>query len=93
LHTNYNQLFFANNDKNGAQNEFILPLRLTVFIHNLWWNNFLDSCSVGGSMDASALVSMVVGVSERQQLLLISSVKTQQILVLIYMGWPIKIKT
>jgi hypothetical protein len=35
LHTNYNQLFLADNDKNGAQNEFILPLRLTVFIHKL----------------------------------------------------------
>jgi hypothetical protein len=30
-----------------------LPLRLTVHT-NLWWNNFLNSCSVGGSMDASA---------------------------------------
>jgi hypothetical protein len=41
LHTNYNQLFFADNDKNGAQNEFILPLRLTVFIQTYGGTTFL----------------------------------------------------
>jgi hypothetical protein len=31
-------------DKNGAQNEFILPLRLTVFIHKLMVEQLSDSC-------------------------------------------------
>jgi hypothetical protein len=34
LHTNYNQLFWLIMIK-WTQNEFILPLRLTVFIHKL----------------------------------------------------------
>jgi hypothetical protein len=94
LHTNYNELFLADNDKNGAQNEFIFAIAFDgIHTQTYGGTTFLTHAPVG-SMDASALVSMVDEVSERQQLLLISSVLTQQILVhLIRMAKPKKSKT
>jgi uncharacterized membrane protein YheB (UPF0754 family) len=35
LHTNYNELFLADNDKNGAQNEFIFAIAFDVSTHKL----------------------------------------------------------
>jgi hypothetical protein len=68
LHTNYNQLFLADNDKMELMNLF-LPLRLTVFIHKLMVEQLLTHAPVGGSMDASAFgINGGWEVSERQQL-------------------------
>jgi hypothetical protein len=51
LHTNYNQLFYADNDKNGAQNEFHIcycfdGLRTQTY----GGTTFLTHAPVGGSM-------------------------------------------
>jgi hypothetical protein len=82
----------ADNDKNGAQNEFILPLRLTVFIHKLMVEQ-LSYAPVGGSMDASAFVSMVVGEVRTTAALLISSVQHNNMYNFIGMAKPKKSKT
>jgi hypothetical protein len=55
LHTNYNQLFLADNDKNGAQNEFIFAIAFDgIHTQTYGGTTFLTHAPVGGSMDASA---------------------------------------
>ncbi|RDI52311.1 RagB/SusD family nutrient uptake outer membrane protein [Flavobacterium glaciei] len=54
LHTNYNQLFFADNDKNGAQNEFIFAIAFDgLRTQTYGGTTFLTHAPVGGSMKAS----------------------------------------
>ncbi|MFV8369042.1 RagB/SusD family nutrient uptake outer membrane protein [Flavobacterium sp. LB2R40] len=54
LHTNYNQLFFADNDKNGAQNEFIFVIGFDgIHTQTYGGTTFLTHAPVGGSMNAS----------------------------------------
>ncbi|WP_426093975.1 RagB/SusD family nutrient uptake outer membrane protein [Flavobacterium sp. DSR2-3-3] len=54
LHTNYNQLFFADNDKNGAQNEFIFAIGFDgIHTQTYGGTTFLTHAPVGGSMNAS----------------------------------------
>lgn len=53
LHTNYNQLFFADNDKNGAQNEFIFAIAFDgLRTQTYGGTTFLTHAPVGGSMKA-----------------------------------------
>jgi hypothetical protein len=53
LHTNYNQLFLADNDKKWRKMNLSLPLLLMVSVRKLWRNNILTHAPVGGSMKAS----------------------------------------
>jgi hypothetical protein len=54
LHTNYNQLFFADNDKNGAQNEFIFAIAFDgLHTQTYGGTTFLTHAPVGGSMKAA----------------------------------------
>jgi hypothetical protein len=55
LHTtNYNQLFLADNDKNGAQNEFIFAVAFDgLRTQGYGGTTFLTHAAVGGSMKAS----------------------------------------
>jgi hypothetical protein len=62
-----------------------LPLRLTVFIHKLMVNNFLDSCSGEAWIFAFGINGGWGG--RTTAALLISSVKTQQIPYYLQ-GWP-----
>jgi len=54
LHNNYNQLFFADNDRNGAQNEFIFTIAFDgLRTQTYGGTTFLTHAPVGGSMKAS----------------------------------------
>lgn len=54
LHTNYNQLFFADNDKNGAQNEFIFAVAFDgIHTQTYGGTTFLTHAPVGGNMKAA----------------------------------------
>ena len=54
LHTNYNQLFFADNDRNGAQNEFIFTIAFDgLHTQTYGGTTFLTHAPVGGSMPAA----------------------------------------
>ncbi len=54
LHTNYNQLFFADNDRNGAQNEFIFAIAFDgLKTQTYGGTTFLTHAPVGGTMKAS----------------------------------------
>jgi len=54
LHSNYNQLFFADNDKNGAQNEFIFAIAFDgIHTQTYGGTTFLTHAPVGGSMKAA----------------------------------------
>lgn len=54
LHTNYNQLFYADNDKNGAQNEFIFAIGFDgLRTQTYGGTTFLTHAPVGGSMKAA----------------------------------------
>ncbi|MDG2433010.1 RagB/SusD family nutrient uptake outer membrane protein [Flavobacterium sp.] len=54
LHTNYNQLFLADNDKNGAQNEFIFAIAFDgLRTQTYGGTTFLTHAPVGGSMNAA----------------------------------------
>jgi hypothetical protein len=62
LHTNYNQLFLADNDKNGAQRIYFAAIAFDgIHTQTYGGTTFLTHAPVGGSMDASTFVSMVVG--------------------------------
>ena len=55
LHTNYNQLFLADNDKNGAQNEFIFAIAFDgLRTQTYGGTTFLTHAPVGGSMNAAS---------------------------------------
>jgi hypothetical protein len=55
LHNNYNQLFLADNDKNGAQNEFIFAVAFDGIRTQGWGGTtFLVHAPVGGSMNAAS---------------------------------------
>jgi hypothetical protein len=55
LHTNYNQLFFADNDKNGSQNEFIFAIAFDgLHTQTYGGTTFLTHAPVGGSMNAAS---------------------------------------
>lgn len=52
LHNNYRQLFLADNDKNGAQNEFIFVVNFDgLFTKTFGGTTYLVHAAVGGSMD------------------------------------------
>ncbi|MBC5836891.1 RagB/SusD family nutrient uptake outer membrane protein [Flavobacterium muglaense] len=54
LHTNYNQLFLADNNKNGAQNEFIFTIGFDgIHTQTYGGTTFLTHAPVGGSMKAA----------------------------------------
>jgi hypothetical protein len=54
LHTDYNQLFLADNDKNGSQNEFIFAVAFDgLHTQTYGGTTFLTHAPVGGSMVAS----------------------------------------
>jgi len=54
LHNNYNQLFLADNDKNGAQNEFIFAIAFDgLRTQTYGGTTFLTHAPVGGSMKAA----------------------------------------
>jgi hypothetical protein len=54
LHTNYNQLFLADNDKNGAQNEFIFAIAFDgLRTQTYGGTTFLTHAPVGGTMKAA----------------------------------------
>lgn len=54
IHTNYNQLFLADNDKNGAQNEFIFAIAFDgLHTQTYGGTTFLTHAAVGGSMNAA----------------------------------------
>ena len=54
LHNNYNQLFFADNDRNGAQNEFIFTIAFDgLKTQTYGGTTFLTHAPVGGTMKAS----------------------------------------
>ena len=54
LHTNYNQLFLADNDKNGAQNEFIFAIAFDgLRTQTYGGTTFLTHAPVGGTMNAA----------------------------------------
>ncbi|MHC0439931.1 RagB/SusD family nutrient uptake outer membrane protein [Flavobacterium sp. 3-210] len=54
LHNNYNQLFLADNDKNGAQKEFIFTIAFDgIHTQTYGGTTFLVHAPVGGSMVAS----------------------------------------
>lgn len=51
LHNNYNQLFYADNDKNGSQNEFIFAIAFDgLNTQTYGGTTFLTHAPVGGSM-------------------------------------------
>jgi hypothetical protein len=55
LHSNYNQLFYADNDKNGAQNEFIFAIAFDgLRTQTYGGTTFLTHAPVGGSMPVAA---------------------------------------
>jgi hypothetical protein len=55
LHSNYNQLFYADNDKNGAQNEFIFAIAFDgLKTQTFGGTTFLTHAPVGGSMPVAA---------------------------------------
>ena len=55
LHNNYNQLFIADNDKNGAQNEFIFAVAFDgLHTQGYGGTTFLTHAAVGGSMNAAS---------------------------------------
>jgi hypothetical protein len=55
LHNNYNQLFLADNDKNGAQNEFIFAVAFDgLKTQGYGGTTFLTHAPVGGSMNAAS---------------------------------------
>ena len=55
LHSDYNQLFLADNDKNGAQNEFIFAVAFDgLHTQGYGGTTFLTHAAVGGSMSASS---------------------------------------
>ena len=52
LHDNYEELFFADNDQNGAQNEFIFAVAFDgINTQTYGGTTFLTHAPVGGSMD------------------------------------------
>ncbi|QKJ61636.1 RagB/SusD family nutrient uptake outer membrane protein [Flavobacterium sp. M31R6] len=52
IHNNYNQLFYADNDANGAQNEFIFAIAFDgLRTQTYGGTTFLAHAPVGGSMD------------------------------------------
>lgn len=54
LHNNYNQLFYADNDRNGAQNEFIFTIAFDgLRTQTYGGTTFLTHAPVGGTMKAS----------------------------------------
>lgn len=54
LHSKYGQLFFADNDKNGAQNEFIFTVAFDgLRTQTFGGTTFLTHAPVGGSMNAA----------------------------------------
>jgi starch-binding outer membrane protein, SusD/RagB family len=54
IHNNYNELFLADNDKNGAQNEFIFAVGFDgIHTQTYGGTTFLVHAPVGGSMSAS----------------------------------------
>ena len=54
IHNNYNQLFLADNDKNGAQKEFIFAIAFDgIHTQTYGGTTFLVHAPVGGSMVAS----------------------------------------
>lgn len=55
LHSDYNQLFLADNDKNGAQNEFIFAVAFDgLHTQGYGGTTFLTHAAVGGSMNAAS---------------------------------------
>lgn len=51
LHNNYNQLFYADNNKNGAQNEFIFVISYDGnYTQTYGGTTFLTKAAIGGSM-------------------------------------------
>jgi hypothetical protein len=51
LHNNYNQLFFADNNKNGAQDEFIFAIGYDgIHTQTYGGTTFLTKAALGGSM-------------------------------------------
>jgi hypothetical protein len=55
IHNNYNQLFFADNDTNGSQNEFIFAIAFDgLRTQTYGGTTFLAHAPVGGSMDPKA---------------------------------------
>jgi hypothetical protein len=55
IHNNYNQLFLADNDKNGAQNEFIFAVAFDgLKTQGYGGTTFLTHAPVGGSMNAAS---------------------------------------
>jgi hypothetical protein len=61
--------FLADNDKNGAQNEFIFAIAFDIHTQTYGGTTFLTHAPVGGSMDASTFgINGGWEVSERQQL-------------------------
>jgi hypothetical protein len=52
LHTNYNQLFFADNDKMGAK-QFIFAVAFDGLRTQTYGTTFLTHAPVGGSMKAA----------------------------------------
>jgi hypothetical protein len=55
IHNNYNQLFLADNDKNGAQNEFIFAVAFDgIKTQTYGGTTFLVHAPVGGSMPIAA---------------------------------------
>lgn len=54
IHSNYSQLFLADNDTNGAQNEFIFAVAFDgLHTKTYGGTTYLTHAPVGGSMDAS----------------------------------------
>ncbi len=55
IHDNYNELFLADNDKNGAQNEFIFAIAFDgLHTQTYGGTTFLTHAPVGGSMPVDA---------------------------------------
>jgi len=55
IHDNYNELFLADNDKNGAQNEFIFAIAFDgLHTQTFGGTTFLTHAPVGGSMPVDA---------------------------------------
>ena len=55
IHDNYNELFLADNDKNGAQNEFIFAVAFDgLSTQTFGGTTFLTHAPVGGSMPVDA---------------------------------------
>lgn len=54
LHNNYRQLFIADNDRNGAQNEFIFAVNFDgLFTKTFGGTTYLVHAAVGGNMNAT----------------------------------------